>query len=122
MFHNFSRFAAFFMVTLASVLAYANDGNNGLVTLSPAYTLWSNTYQDNTIRIVLPAGDYYNPAGAVCNNVDSYMVSSSITAEARQRIYSTLLAAKLASKPVKLRLDTNVCEQGRPRVLNVTID
>jgi hypothetical protein len=105
-----------------SLQARAHDGNNGFVTLSGVYTLWSNTYAGDTIRIVVTSLDYYNPAGSACTNVDSYMVSSAISAEARQRIYSTLLAAKMAGKPVKLSLDTNYCEQARPRVLNVTLD
>jgi hypothetical protein len=107
------------MVSLASVGAHAHDGANNWVTLSGAYTLWSNTHNNNTIRIVLPANDYYNPQS--CSNVDSYMVASSLSTEARQRIYSTLLAAKLASKPVKLYVSSNACEDARPQVLNVTI-
>lgn len=50
------------------------------------------------------------------------MVSSALSAEVRQRIYSTLLAAKLAGRPVRLYLDTNACESNRPRVNNVTIE
>jgi len=126
MLHKFFSRSAFLVVALASVLAHANDGNNGIVTLSGAYTLWSNTYSNNTVRIVVASGDYYNPSS--CSNLDSYMVSSSISAEARQRIYSTLLAAKLAGKAVKLNVDNGGCEgdgpthQDRPRVLNVMID
>lgn len=116
-----SRFAVFSMVTLASVGAHANDGNDHFVTLSGACTLWSNTHSNDTIRIVVTPADYYNPAGAICCDVDSYMVASNISAEARQRIYSTILAAKLAGKAVKLYVDSDGCEQGRPRVLNVTI-
>jgi hypothetical protein len=119
---RFAVFSIFSMVTLASVLAHAHDGNNGWVTLNVPYSLWTNTYGDNTIRIMLKTVDYYNPSACPAGNVDSYMVSTGIPAEARQRIYSTLLAAKLAGKPVKLFLDTNSCEQGKPKILHVTID
>lgn len=103
----------------ATSAASAHDGNNGWVTIS-TFNLWSNTYNSDTIRI--EATDYYNPAGAVCNNVDSYMVSSTISAEARQRIYSTLLAAKMANKSARLSLDTSTCQEGRPKVLNVMLN
>ena len=109
---------AVFVYALAS-FSHAHNGNNGWVTLS-TFTLWSNTYEADTIRVSAP--DYYNPAGAVCNNPDSYMVSSTISEQARQRIYSTLLAAKMANKPVNVSLATNTCQEGRPKIINVTID
>lgn len=117
-----SRVAVFGLVTLASAGASAHDGNGPFVTLnSGSYALWSGTYTDPTIRIILTVSDYYNPA--TCGNNDSYMVSTTISAESRQRLYSTLLAAKLAGKPVKLVLETanNVCEQGRPKVVSVIV-
>lgn len=95
----------------------AHDGNEGWVTAS-SFKLWSNTYGADTIRI--EALDYYNPAG--CGDADSYMVSASLSGEARQRIYATLLAAKLATKPVRLRLDTSTCQDGRPKIINVMLD
>lgn len=131
MFHKFfSRFAAFAMVTLASVGASANDGSNGAVTLTAdSYILWANALgSNNVIRMVVKNGDYYNAAGKtsagawVCTDVDSYMVSSTLPADARQRIYSTLLAAKLAGKAVRLYVDSNTCEDKRPKVYQVTVD
>jgi hypothetical protein len=110
-------FAALLMGATSAALAH--DGNNGWVTIS-TFNLWSNTYSTDTIRI--EAADYYNPAGAACNNVDSYMVSSTISSEARQRIYSTLLAAKLANKSVRLSLDTSTCQEGRPKILYVMLN
>ena len=119
----FSRSAVFAMVTLASLGASAHDGNNGMVTLAAdSYSLWTTAGSGNVIRISLHNGnDYYNASGN-CNDVDSYMVASALGTEVRQRIYSTLLSAKLAGKPVRLYLDTNNCEENRPRVVNVTID
>jgi hypothetical protein len=123
MLHKFiSRCAVFAMVTLASLGASAHDGNNGTVTLAAdSYKLWTNAGAGNVIRISLKVADYYNPAEH-CNDVDSYMVAAALGAEVRQRIYSTLLSAKLAGKPVRLYLDTNACEEQRPRVVNVTIE
>ncbi|MGH8602100.1 MAG: hypothetical protein ACREXR_04785 [Gammaproteobacteria bacterium] len=95
----------------------AHDGNDGWVTVS-SFRLWSNTYGADTIRI--EAADYYNPAA--CSDGDSYMVSSILSGEARQRIYATMLAAKMATKPVRLRLDTSTCQDGRPRIVNVMLD
>ena len=119
----FSRSAVFAMVTLASLGASAHDGSNGQVTLAASsYKLWTNTPgAGNAIRISLLVADYYNASGN-CTDVDSYMVSSALPAEARQRIYSTLLSAKLAGKPVRLYIDSNNCESQRPMVMNVTIE
>lgn len=103
---------------LMSTPLLAHNGNDGFVT-ADGYKLWSNTYGTNVIR-VFPSDGYYNPAS--CANVDSYFVSTEISLESQQRIYSTLLAAKLASKPVVLRLDTDYCEDNRPRILHVIIE
>ncbi len=127
----FSRSAVFAMVTLASLGASAaNDGANGVVTLAAtSYKLWTNAPgAGNAIRIsvIAPETIYNAPsAGGTtigCTDPDSYMVSSALPAEARQRIYSTLLSAKLAGRPVRLYVDSNNCESNRPMVMNVTIE
>lgn len=119
MLHKFlSRLGTFSMVTLVSAFGYAHDGNDGVVTLNTPYSLWSNTDNGDVVRLSLDNGEYYNPSA--CTNVDSYMVSTAIPAEARQRIYSTLLSMKLAGKPVKLFVEG--CEDGRPRVRNVIVN
>jgi hypothetical protein len=123
MLHKFiSRSAVFAMATLASLGASAHDGADGQVTLTAdSYKLWTNAGSGNVIRISLRVPDYYN-ASQNCNDVDSYMVASTLPADVRQRIYTTLLSAKLAGKPVRLYIDTNNCEDNRPRVVNVTIE
>lgn len=110
----------FFLVIIISGECLAHDGNNGWVTISN-FDLWSNTYTDPQIRINLNNDTYYNPAG-VCTSVDSYMVSTALTEKQQDRIYSILLAAVMAKKPLRIRLDTNYCENNRPGVLNVVIN
>lgn len=80
------------------------------------YYLWSNTYQNDTIRIEVASG-YQNPSG--CSDPDSYMVLTTLPEPSKQRIYSTLLAAKMAGRGVRLRVDG--CETGRPSVQNVIL-
>ena len=111
-----------FLIVMVSVSfsLSAHDGNDGWVTIQD-YKLWSNTYGSDTIRVEVSDG-YYNPDNSCPESeIDSYMVSSSLSVEAQQRIYSTLLSALMASRSVRLRLDTNTCEQNRPKILNVTI-
>lgn len=98
----------------------AHDGNNGWVTISN-FDLWSNTYTEPQIRINLNNDTYYNPAGH-CTLVDSYMVSTSLSEKQQDRIYSMLLSAVLAKKSLRVRLDTNYCENNRPMILNVVIN
>ncbi len=99
---------------------YAHDGNNGWVTISN-FDLWSNTYTEPQIRINLNNDTYYNPAGH-CTLVDSYMVSTTLSEKQQDRIYSMLLSAVLAKKSLRIRLDTNYCENNRPMILNVVIN
>lgn len=96
----------------------AHDGNDGWVTLRN-FSLWSNTHETDTIRVEVVDG-YYNPA-QTCSNPDSYMVSSALSFEARSRIYSTLLAATLASKSIVAYINPSSCEKDRPQILNVKI-
>jgi hypothetical protein len=120
----FSRSAVFAMVTLVSLGASAaNDGSNGVVTLAAtSYKLWTNVGSSSVIRISVIAPETIYNASGTCTDPDSYMVSSTLPADARQRIYSTLLSAKLAGRPVRLYIDSNICEDNRPRVNNVTIE
>lgn len=107
-----------------SLFAIANDGNNGAVTVK-GFQLWSNTYNDPQIRIVVVGDTYYSPAmgGSVqtCTSIDSYMVSTTLPEKQQDRIYATLLSGVMANKAVVLILDTQTCEKGRPKVLNVMI-
>lgn len=105
---------------LVSTLAQAHNGNNGWVTVK-GFDLWSNTYTDPQIRIIVSGDAYYNPAGSACTGVDSYMVSTALPDKQQDRIYSTLLSAVMANKAVQLRLDTNLCENNRPRIINVMV-
>ncbi len=107
------------LISVAAGFAEAHDGNNGWVTVNNMQ-LWSNTYLDPQIRVVLTGDTYYNPAVS-CASVDSYMVSTALTEKQQDRIYSTMLSAVMAKKSIMLRLDTNNCENGRPRIINVAI-
>ena len=91
-------------VTLAQNVRAAGEW----VDLTGFY-LWSNTYLLDVIRVEV-GGVIQNPGG--CSDPDSYMVLTTLSAEAKQRIYSTLLAAKLAGRPVRLRVDG--CESNKP--------
>lgn len=107
-----------FALVLIASQSIAFSGNNGWLTIDD-FTLWSNTYTTDTVRIEID-GDYYNPAN--CTDTDSMMVAAELSEEARARIYSTLLAAKLSSTPVKLFIDSSSCERTRPKVLNVVLE
>jgi len=112
-------FFVLMVVLLAGSNTYAHDGANGWVTVQD-YRLWSNTNNSDVIRIQVDDG-YYNPASSTCPDPDSYMVSTSLSVAAQQRIYSTLLAATMASKPVSLNLSTDSCEDQRPKIINVVV-
>jgi len=80
------------------------------------FYLWSNTYLLDIIRVQV-GGTVQNPSG--CSDSDSYMVLTTLSEEAKQRIYSTLLAAKLAGRPVRLRIDG--CESNKPAIISVVL-
>lgn len=122
--------------TLLFLLALSWQSQAGWVVVSD-FALWSNTYNSDTIRISTPGG-VSNPDN--CAESDSYMVSPIFTLEEApdpqsstadleatiqkqhvlNRIYSTLLAAKMSGKPEKLYLDD--CYRNRPAVRNVIIE
>jgi len=106
-------------LSLYSSVIFANDGNDGWVTASN-FALWTTTYGSDVIRVEVSDG-YYNPAGTVCTDLDSYMVSTALSKEAQQRIYSALLSASLANKSVRLFIDTNYCQNSRPMIKTVVI-
>lgn len=101
-----------------STSVYAHNGNDGWVTVNN-YMLWSNTNTYPQIRISIVGDTIYNPAG--CSDADSYMVSTALSEAIQNRIYSTLLAALMAQKPIVLRIETanGSCELTRPKILNV---
>lgn len=83
------------------------------------FRLWSNTYEQDTIRIEVNDG-YYNPA-EVRSDPDSYKVPSELTQEARDKLFSSLLAANLAEKSLKAFINASTCERQRPKIMNVVI-
>jgi len=106
------------MVLVAANAVQANNGNDGFVTVTN-FQLWSNTYNEPQIRVVISGDTYYNPSG--CSNLDSYMVSTALTDKIQDRIYSVLLSAALAKKSVILRIESNGCENNRPRIMSAII-
>lgn len=96
-------------------MVYSANATAEFVTLSN-FTLWSNTYANAQIRLS-DVGVPINPSG--CTDLDSYMVLSSLSAEIKNRIYSTLLSAKAMNRPVKLWVEG--CESNRPAILTVII-
>ena len=105
------------LLVLAMCLAVAQNARAAGVWVDVSdYRLWSNFYLGNVIRLET-SGTIQNPAG--CSNPDSYMVLTTLTEEVRQRIYSTLLAATLAGRTVRLRVDG--CETDRPAVISAVL-
>lgn len=81
------------------------------------YQLWSTTNGTDIIRLI-PTGVAVNNAQAPsCPDADSYMVKSTLSASSIDRIYSSLLAAKMSSKPVTITISG--CETSRPAIVNV---
>lgn len=80
------------------------------------FHLWSNTYEYDIIRVEVVSG-YQNPSS--CSQPDSYMVLTTLSESSKQRIYSTLLAAKMANRGVRLRVDG--CQGDRPAIQNVIL-
>ncbi|PCH65672.1 MAG: hypothetical protein COC04_01305 [Gammaproteobacteria bacterium] len=80
------------------------------------FEVWSNTTADlDQIRIT--GATMNNPDG--CTDTDSYMVDTTLSEEVRGRIYSTLLAAVMASRKVRVTVDG--CIINRPKIVIVRI-
>ena len=88
----------------------------GIVNLS-SFQLWSTTNGSDVIRVI---PDNASVVAEGCNDPDSYMVDTALTDAAKSRIYSTLLAAKMSDKPVRLNIQG--CESNRPAINNVILN
>ena len=80
------------------------------------FELWSNTYETDVIRVV-DLGGIQNPES--CGDPDSYYVSTALSSESQNRIYSTLMAAKISGKTIEIVL--NGCEGNKPRLVSVLL-
>ena len=80
------------------------------------YQLWSTTNGANTIRVI-PTGALVDAQG--CSDPDSYMVKTTLEEAAINRIYSSLLTAKMSDKPVKIYIQG--CEVNRSAIVNVIL-
>lgn len=98
----------------------AHDGNDGWVTIQ-GYSLWSSTYKDPQIRVMIKNDTYYNPARVACGELDSYMVSTQLSQAQQDKIFSILLSASIAQKSVRIRLDRDSCELNRPAIITAVI-
>lgn len=85
----------------------------------PDYQLWSTTNGTDVIRVIPIGTPVSNTQEPACSDPDSYMVKSDLTESSINRIYSTLLAAKMASKPITLVVSG--CQLNRPAIVNVII-
>ena len=112
------RYVLTLALSMIASFSEANNGNDGFVTISN-FQLWTNIYNNTQIRVIISGDTYYNPSN--CSNPDSYMVSTALSEKLQDRIYSTLLSATLAQKPVVLRVENNGCENNRPRIMLVII-
>jgi len=101
------------MLGFMSLPAYSTDT---FVTLTE-YELWSNTYNDSQIRI-LDLDGVSNPES--CTDPDSYFIDPATSDVLENRIYSTLLAAKIGNQEVTVVL--NSCWSNRPRIINVILE
>lgn len=81
------------------------------------FELWSTTAGSDLIR-VFPKGVPVNNS-ATCGDADSYMVKTTLAPAAINRMYSTLLAAKMSAKPVRLMISG--CETNRPAIVSVEL-
>lgn len=105
------------LILLAMCVAVAQNAraSSAWVTVTD-YQLWSNFYLGSVIRVEV-SGTVENPAG--CSNPDSYMVLATLPEAVKQRMYSTLLAATLAGRSVRMRV--HGCETDRPAVISVVL-
>lgn len=99
-----------FLIALISTNAFAGQ----FVTISN-FKLWATTYGDDAIRIT--DATVVNPSS--CSDPDSYFVLKTLTTQEKNRIYSTLLAAVSANKPVEIWVDG--CEGNRPAIKDIRI-
>lgn len=112
-----------FLFTIAlvgSLDVFAHNGNDGWVTIQN-YDLWSSTYKDPQIRVTIKDDSYYNPAIKACGEVDSYMVSTQLSSQQQDRIFTILLTASVSGKSVRIRLDRDSCELNRPAIITAVI-
>ena len=101
----------FCFLALVALPSYADE----FVELSD-FQLWSTTNGEDAIRVI-PNGVAVRGQG--CLDADSYIVKTTLTAPAISRVYATLLAAKMGSKPIKLFIAG--CELNRPAIVNAII-
>jgi len=105
------------LVLLAGALlftAYAHAAGTVYVT---NFSVWSNTYNDPTIRVTT-GETRFNPES--CTDPDSYMVDDTLPDLVKNRIFSTLMAAKMAGK--KIRLWISGCYANRPAIKTVILE
>jgi hypothetical protein len=88
------------------------------VTLPASFTLWPTTYDADIIRVTSVPTPLTNPSG--CADTDSYMVRTTLTKEAKSRIYASLMLAKATGKPVTVWV--NGCESARPAIETVLVE
>lgn len=80
------------------------------------FQLWSTTNGDDLIRVI-PTGTAVVANG--CSDPDSYFVKSTLSETVKDRIYNTLLSAKLSKQAVTIKLSG--CETNRPAIDTVII-
>lgn len=86
------------------------------------YALWPSVYGDGRIRVV-PATEL-DPDACDQPNDNGYFVQESLPNAVRDRILSTLMAAKLSGVPIDIHLDgcTGGGQAGSPVITAVVLD
>lgn len=107
-----------FIFVLALALISLNSfAGGGWAELKPDdYLLWPGTYGKDKIRVQLvdDAGLAIDPGGCATDGAFSYYVQSTLSQNVINRIYSLLLATKMAKQ--SLRIYVAGCEDGFPAI------
>lgn len=82
-----------------------------------SFKLWTSTFDADVVR-VRTSEPISNPEN--CIDPDSDVVGTQLSEKVKDRIYSTLLAANMAKKTI--RVVSNGCEDNRPKINTVIIE
>jgi hypothetical protein len=102
------------LITVFLLLLLPNPSNANTSVDIINFELWSTTNGLDVIRVVPTSAAV---VGIGCSDPDSYLVKTTMSDKSVNRIYATLLTAKISSRQV--RLFVSGCELNRPAIVNV---